>query len=132
MRIVLDSNVYISAALSIGGNPRSILRLAEHGVLQVAIADGITGEVERILRQKLGWSQEKTDLWMSYVRSVTDRVQPSQRVSDCSDPDDNHILECALEAQAEIIVTGDNHLLQLHPYHGIKILTPRQFLESAI
>ena len=60
MRIILDSNVYISAALSIGGNPRSILKLGEHGVFEIAIADAITDEVERVLRQKLSWSQEET------------------------------------------------------------------------
>jgi len=45
---------------------------------------------------------------------------------------DSNVLECALEAQAEIIVTGDNHLLDLHPYREIWILTPRAFLEMNI
>jgi|SRR5437660_901543 len=132
MRVVLDSNVYISAALSVGGHSRSILELAEKGLFEISIADSITGEIERILKQKLRWPQGKTDLWMSYIRSFTHQVQPHERVHDCTDPDNNHILECALEARAEIIVTGDSHLLELHPYRGTKILTPRQFLESAI
>jgi putative PIN family toxin of toxin-antitoxin system len=132
MRVVLDSNVYISAALSVEGHSRSIVKLAEKGLFEVPIADAITDEVERILKQKLRWSPGKIDLWMRYLHSVTYRVEPQQRVRDCSDPDDNRILECALEAYAEIIVTGDNHLLELHPYRGIKILTPRMFLESSI
>ena len=132
MRVVLDSNVYVSAALSVEGHSRSILELAEKGLFEISIADSITDEIERILKQKLRWPQGKIGPWMSYIQSVTDRVQPHQRVQDCIDPDDNHILECALEAHAEIIVTGDSHLLELHPFRGIKILTPRQFLESAI
>jgi uncharacterized protein len=132
MRVVVDSNVYISAALSVEGNSRSILTLAEKGLFEVSIADSITDEIQRILNQKLRWPQDKIDVWMSYIGSFTHNVQPHQRVHDCSDPDDNHILECALEAHAEVIVTGDNHLLELHPYREIKILTPRQFLESAI
>ena len=130
MRVVLDSNVYISAALSVEGHSRSILKLAEKGLFEVSITDAITDEIERILKPKLHWSSEKSDLWMSYIRSFTQPVRPLHRVHDCIDPDDNRILECALEAHAEIIVTGDGHLLELHPYRGIKILTPRQFLES--
>ena len=130
MWIVLDSNVYISAALSVEGHCRSILKLAEKGMFEVAIADPISNEVERIVKQKLYWSHRKSDLWMNYILSFTHRVESQQQVHDCSDPDDNRILECALESRAEVIVTGDSHLL--HPYRRIKILTPRQFLESAI
>jgi uncharacterized protein len=114
MSIVLDSNIYISAALSVKGSSRSILKLAERSLFEVAIADPITDEIERILTKKLKWSQEKTDLWMNYIQSFTHRVEPRAEVHDCSDADDNRILECALESQAEIIVTGDNHLLVLH------------------
>ena len=130
MQVVLDSNVYVSAALSVEGNSRSILKLAEQGLFNVLIADSITDEVERVLKQKLSWTQQKVDLWMSYIYSFAIRVQPHQCIQDCSDPDDNHILECAVEARAGIIVTGDKHLLVLHPYKGIKILTPKEFLEE--
>jgi putative PIN family toxin of toxin-antitoxin system len=129
MRIVLDSNIYISAALSVHGPSRTIVRLSEKGWFEVAIADTITDEVENILQQKLRWSSEKVDLWMRYILSFTHRVEPKLKIHDCRDQDDNHILECAIEANAEIIVTGDKHLLDLHPYRGISILTPRAFLE---
>jgi putative PIN family toxin of toxin-antitoxin system len=132
MRIVLDSNVYISAALSVEGNSRSILKLAERGLVEVSISDSITTEIERILKEKLQWPAAKADLWIIYLRSLTDRVDPQEQVDDCSDPDDNHVLECALQAQAEVIVTGDGHLLELNPYRGIKILKPKDFLESGI
>lgn len=132
MRVVLDSNVFISAALSVGGYPRSIVKLAEKHSLEVSISDAIASEIERVLDEKLGWSYAKIGLWMSYIASITNRVQPHLRVHDCRDPDDNRILECALEADAEVIVTGDSHLLELHPYQGIKIVTPRQFIESQL
>jgi predicted nucleic acid-binding protein len=61
---------------------------------------------------------------------MTQTVVPSQTVNDCVDPDDNRILECALEAHAAVLVTGDGHLLKIHPYCGILILTPKQFLET--
>ena len=59
-------------------------------------------------------------------------VQPTQKVEDCRDPKDNFILECALEAQPDYIVTGDSDLLVLHPYKGIKIITPTKFLKEEI
>ncbi len=129
MRVVFDSNIYILAALSVQGPSRAIVKLSEKGWFEVVIADTITDEVRRILQQKLKWPKEKVDLWMDYLHSLTHRIEVRSHVQDCIDPDDNHVLDCALEADAEIIVTGDNHFLQLHPYRGIKVLTPRAFLE---
>jgi len=67
---------------------------------------------------------------MRHLWSSAHWIRPQRTVIGCTDPDDNHVLECALEAQASCIITGDRHLLVLHPYHGINILTPRQFLDS--
>ena len=105
--VVLDSNIYVSA-LVFGGNPRTILELAEHGLFGVSVSHPIKADVERVAHP----------------------TNPQQTVSDCIDPDDNRILECALEARAQAIVTGDNHLLKLHPYGEISILTPKQFLDA--
>jgi putative PIN family toxin of toxin-antitoxin system len=67
MRIVLDSNIYISAALSVGGQPSAILKLAEESALDIFITDSIIDEIERILKEKLGWSQSTTSLWTRYI-----------------------------------------------------------------
>jgi uncharacterized protein len=127
--VVLDSNVYVSALL-FGGNPRVVVECAEYGLIELAISDHIKGEVERILAGKFSWPQLRVREATSYLWSLTQAFAPGQTVADCSDPDDNRILECALEARAAVIVTGDGHLLKLHPYKGILVLTPKQFLES--
>jgi putative PIN family toxin of toxin-antitoxin system len=127
--VVLDTNVYVSALL-FGGNPRAVVELAEDGLIELWISDSIKGEVERILAKKFSWPQPRVRDAASYLWSLTQPVAPRQTVTDCTDPDDNRILECALAAHAEIIVTGDGHLLKLHPYKRILVLTPRQFLES--
>ena len=57
-------------------------------------------------------------------------IKTESEVNDCSDADDNRVLECALTAHAGFIVTGDRHLLRLHPYRNIQILNPRQFLDA--
>jgi predicted nucleic acid-binding protein len=61
--------------------------------------------------------------------NLGERVTPRRRVNAVKDdPDDNRILECALAARADVIVSGDGHLLRLTAYEGITILTPRSFL----
>jgi putative PIN family toxin of toxin-antitoxin system len=127
--VVLDSNVYVSALL-FGGNPRAVVECAEDGLIELSISDPIKIDVERILAGKFSWSQPRVREATSYLWSLTRPVAPRQTVTDCADPDDNRILECALDAHAAVIVTGDGHLLKLHPYRGILVLTPRQFLES--
>jgi uncharacterized protein len=128
IRVVLDSNVYVSALL-FGGNPSTVIECAEDGLIELSISEPIRAEVERILAEKFSWPEERLRQATSYLWSLTHSAAPQQTVTDCSDPDDNRILECALDARATVIVTGDGHLLKLHPYREISILTPKQFLE---
>lgn len=118
------------SALLFGGNPRAVVECAEDGVIEFWISDPIKGEVERILAEKFSWPQLRVREATSYLWSLTCPVAPRRTVTDSIDPDDNRILECALAAHAAVIVTGDGHLLKLHPYKRILVLTPRQFLES--
>ena len=127
--VVLDSNVYVSA-LVFGGNPRAVVECAEEGLFELSISQPIKSEVERILVEKFSWPQPRVKAATSYLWSLAHAIAPHQSVTDCSDPDDNRILECALDGHAAVIVTGDGHLLKLHGYRGILILTPKQFLES--
>jgi putative PIN family toxin of toxin-antitoxin system len=129
IRAVLDSNVYISALL-FGGNPRHIVEHAEHGLIELAIFDPIKAEVERVLAAKFAWPAERIAHAKGYLWSFSRHVAMRQTVTDCADPDDNRVLECALDAHAAVIVTGDAHLLKLHPYRNIAILTPKQFLDA--
>ena len=122
--VVLDSNVYVSAFV-FGGNPRAILEMAERGLFELGIAEPIATEVERILTEKFLWPTERVHEAISYMAEIARLIHPQQTVTDCIDPDDNRVLECAIEAHAQVIVTGDGHLLRLHPYGEISILTPR-------
>jgi putative PIN family toxin of toxin-antitoxin system len=125
--VVLDSNIYISALL-FGGNPRTVIELAEIGLFRIAVSEPIQAEVERVLTGKFSWPRQKAREAEARIWSRALHVSPHLTVTDCADPDDNRILECALTADAAVIVTGDDHLLKLHPYQGIAILNPKQFL----
>jgi putative PIN family toxin of toxin-antitoxin system len=127
---VVDSNIYISALL-FGGKPREVIALAENRLLDIYSSEPIKNEVEGVLRHKFRWSKERVAAAASYLWSLSHPVDPQCSVSDCPDPDDNRVLECAIEAKAAFIVTGDEHLLALDPYRGIAILRPRHFLDRA-
>ncbi len=127
--VAVDSNVYISALL-FGGNPRLALECADAGLFGISVSAAIKTKIERVLAERSSWSRDRIAEAASRLWSLANSVSPQQTLTDCADADDNRILECALEAHAAVIVTGDGHLLKLHPYRGIAILTPKRFLES--
>jgi putative PIN family toxin of toxin-antitoxin system len=129
MIAVLDTNVYVSA-LVFGGNPRRIVRLAEDRHLSIAISLPLLAELAEILSVKFGWSKSQIDDVLRTLGSSTTLHYPNAVVSDCPDPDDNRVLECAQAAGAKWIVTGDRHLLAMDPWRSARVLTPASFLSE--
>jgi uncharacterized protein len=128
MRIVADTNVIVSA-LVFGGVPRRVLELVEDGLCELYYSHEIQAETRRVLREKFAWSGEAVDRYLQELWRLGHNVVPRRKVSEIkNDPDDDRILECALAANADAVVSGDRHLLRLGEFEGIVILTPRQFL----
>ena len=110
IRVVLDTNVYVSA-LVFGGKPAAVLQLAESGAFQLVVSETIKAELVETLTAKFGWSPRSAE---RVCRGLCDEawwVMPPEDVQGSRDPEDNHVLSCALEAQAHAIVTGDKDLL---------------------
>lgn len=130
-RVVLDSNVLISA-LHFGGKPEELLLLANEGAIDLFLSPFILEETARVLRAKLGWKDQAVQEALTIVRAVGTIVRPTTTVQVIPDDEaDNRILECAVEAQADFLVTGDKrHLLPLRQYKGIQILPPRECLDA--
>jgi putative PIN family toxin of toxin-antitoxin system len=130
MRIVADTNVIVSA-LVFGGVPRQVLELAEAGQCEVYYSEAIQGEVRRVLAEKFGWDAITLQGVLPVLWSMGELVVPRTRVrAVANDPDDDRIIECALAANADFIVSGDRHLLRLRRYKSIVIVSPRQFVET--
>jgi uncharacterized protein len=129
MTVVVDSNVFISA-LVFGGKPRRVLATADAGEFTLALSATIQEEVEEVLAEKFRWPPKRIHWACQPLWAIARLVKPSVRLQVADDPDDNDVLECALAAQASMIVTGDKDLLRLSPFRGIRILTPAQFLEQ--
>lgn len=128
-RVTFDTNIYISA-LQFGGSGAELLQLALDGVIEVAISQPIIDETLRVLREKFDWTQADLQGALTLIQSCTQSVIPGKTLDVVpSDPDDNRIVECAVTAKSEVIVSGDRDLLQLREYEGIRIIRIRDLLE---
>lgn len=131
MRVVLDTNVLISALAFPGSKPDQILDRIRRGEMALFVSPFILSELERVLREKFRFGNRAARARVSAIRSLARLVHPTEQLTVVTaNDDDNRILECALAAQAEFLVTGDaQHLLPLASYRGTKIVTPSQFLD---
>ncbi|OPY05321.1 MAG: PIN domain protein [Syntrophorhabdus sp. PtaB.Bin184] len=130
-RIVVDTNVMVSALL-FGGNPREVLLQAIRGEIGLGMSPAMLYELQGVLsRKKFGLAEQLVETVMNEVTGLSDMVFPRRSVSVIErDPDDNMVLECALEYRAQAIISGDEHLLALAAFENIPILTPAQYLET--
>ena len=133
MNIVCDTNVLVSGFL-FGGHAREILRLASRGVIINFISPGILREVEDVLRRpKFGLHPEQVLEIITLFKDTFEIVTPSIRVrAISSDPKDNHVIEAALAARAEYIISGDRHLLELTKWEDIHLVSAAQFVQTVI
>jgi putative PIN family toxin of toxin-antitoxin system len=127
-RVVADTNVLVSA-LQFGGKPKQRLDLAADDQVDVAISEAIIAETLHVLRDKFDRGPE----WLAeadrQLRVITRLVQPTESIHVIeADPTDDRILECAVAAKAEVIVSGDTHLPSLGSFRGIQIQRVAKFI----
>ena len=129
-KVVLDTNILISG-LVFGGKPRQVLEAAIKGKIQLVLTDEIIEETKKVLEgKKFQYPKEITDLITNELETLADIVKPKERIMAIEkDPEDNRVLECARQAQADYIVSGDVHLLEIKEFQGTRILAPGEFLE---
>lgn len=138
IRVVLDTNVLVSAILMPGSSPARILELALAGRLRWIISPGIIREMGLVFqypkikkamkKQRLSYrAVEEVILKMLKVAAITPGKMIAQGVS--RDPSDNMILSCAAEGQADFVISGDQDLTKLGSYEGIRIVDPASFLQ---
>ncbi len=131
MRAVIDTNVLVSAAVTPRGVAAAVLFLATDRKIELFISPFIVSELEDVLsRPKIGFSPDKIRAAVAEINEIARVVHPKAEVDVISAHSaDNRILECAVEAKADVIVTGDlKHIRPLGSFEGIEILTPREFM----
>ena len=135
IRAALDANVFVSAVLSPRGNPAKILAAWRAERFHLVISSAILEEIERVFHYpkvvaRHRWPKEKIRAFIEDLAHLAILVPAERTLTVISeDPSDNRYLECAIAGEAEYIVSGDRHLLQLGAYREIRILMPRAFLD---
>ena len=132
-RYVFDANALVSALLLPDSVPRRAFdRAAAEG--HILLSAPVISELEDVMRRprldRYISEEDRMRFLVALIRTSL-LVRVSVTTTDSSDPKDNKYLELAVEGEATCIVTGDRHLLVLHPFRGIPILRPRDFLDQA-
>ena len=138
MHVVLDTNQHISAIIRPNGNPAQIVQLWRIGLIGLAISPPILEEFEIVvhrprIQQKHNLSDTDIAEYLEMLRTFAVLVPGTIVVNAVpDDPDDNIIIACAIEAEADVIVSGDQHLLSLGSYQGIPIVNAVDFLSNYV
>ena len=129
-RAVLDTNVLVSA-ITHGGKPREMLSLVLTKKLEAIISPVLLAELTDVLGRKFDMASDDITLIEEEVRKNFVLIHPISSVEILkTDPDDNRVLEAAVDGDCDFIVTGDRELLNLKVYKHIIILTPTEFLQA--
>lgn len=138
MRIVPDTNVLVSAILSPQSNSAQIVRFVFDSTLNLVISHDILDETYRVVRYpKLVKLMKKNSIAPRDVDFAIEKlskiavVTPGELTLDVirDDPSDNNIVACAVEGEADFIISGDHHLTDMKEFRGIMIVNPATFLE---
>ncbi|MBJ7900282.1 MAG: putative toxin-antitoxin system toxin component, PIN family [Cyanobacteria bacterium RI_101] len=132
-QVVVDTNVFISAALTDGLARQAIVKVLKHfTILQsVPTYEELRSRIYKKKFDKYLSERERLD-FLTVIQQNSVIIETSLKITDCRDPDDNKFLEIAIKAQAKYLITGDDDLLALRvepPYQKL-IITPVEFLQS--
>ena len=131
IRVVVDTNVIVSALIALDGLPAAILDLILQGEVVGGASQPLLEELERVLRRPaFDIGPRKIGSFLSYLRSHIRIVTPSRALTICSkDPADNRVLECAEAFRADFLVTGNKAHFPKQ-YQRTKVVSPREFWEE--
>ncbi len=131
MRVVLDTNVLVSAFLFPGGAPEQVYRMVLAGELELVTSRPLLVELGRVLTEKFGWESDYGEEVIAQLARVGQVVEPPEEIAVVDeDPADNRVLEAALAGNVDVIISGDRHLRRLRSWEGIVIQDPAAFLEA--
>jgi uncharacterized protein len=132
-RLVLDTNLLVSGMLFRSSIPRrAIVKAHDEGL--ILASEATLAELLEVFQRPKFDRAARFELRVSLVREYARRcnvIAVHSIIRACSDPKDNNFLELAVDGRADFILTGDSDLLTLHPFHGVAIITPTQYLASA-
>lgn len=134
MRAVVDTNILVRAVIKPSGTVGPVLLRLRHGDYTLLYAQSLLEELIDVLnrpriRDRYRLTDQDIQTVVSLILLRGEAVVPKERITDCRDPKDNKFLEVAVAGEANVIVSGDQDLLVLHPFAGIPILPSAAFLQ---
>ena len=131
MRVVIDTNIFISSFF--GGNPRKVIDLWKSGQITLCLSRPIVDEYVDVLR-RMGLQNEREleellSLFAHGFHVLFTTKTPNLKVVK-KDPDDDKFIECAVALKSKFIISGDKALREIEDYMGIKIQSPKKFLDE--
>ena len=128
MKVVFDTNVFVSALTLPDGRGDQALRKIAEGEDSLALSKQILDELLSVLARKFARNREELARVAVFLSNLGEIVEPAESLTVLADEPDNRIVECALAANAQLIVTGDRAMLALGEYHGIRIVSLSAYL----
>jgi putative PIN family toxin of toxin-antitoxin system len=133
MRAVVDTNILVRALIKLQGSVGPVLRRLRDGAYRLLYSESLLAELVDVLgrpriRNKYGIGRDDVATVLTLIELRGELVMPQRRIIVCRDPKDNQVLEAAVAGRADIIVSGDDDLLVLHPFERIPIVVPSIFL----
>ena len=127
LRAVLDTNVVVSAALKPHSLPAAIVSAATAQLFTLCLSEAIRDEYQHVLtRGKFGLPPDRVSRFLAVLEATGRRVTPTERLAITRDSEDNKFLECAVEASASHLVTGNTRHFP-YQFRTIRVVTPREF-----
>ena len=133
-RVVIDTNALISGVLSATSTPAKAVAHALTTAQLVATAATLRELMTTLLSPKFDRyvSRERRDALLLRLAPLIEIVEVLQPIRASRDPKDDKFLEAAVNGRADVLVTGDNDLLELHPFRGVAILTPAAYVDRQV
>jgi len=128
MRVVFDTNVYVSAFVVPGSQGERAFTLAREDRVELYTSVAILTETAGRLRTKFAQEADDIKAALKQISRAARIAKPSRKIAAVDDEADNRILECAVEVRADLVVTGDRHLLKLRQIEGIPIVRLADFV----
>jgi len=129
LRVVLDTNILVSAFNFPGGVPEAVFRLALEDRIELVTSPPLLAELGRVLAEKFEWEPSRVEEAVAQVAETGIVVHPTQEVRVVKDdPTDDRVLEAAKEGGADVIVSGDRHLLRPGSWRDIRIVDASRFV----
>jgi putative PIN family toxin of toxin-antitoxin system len=130
VRVVFDTNIFVSALILPGGRAEEALTRVIEGADRLILSKPILDELLGVLARKFSRDREELARVALWLGELAEWVRPTRHLSVVAEEADNRILECAFAGEADVIVTGDRGLLRLGTFESIGIVTLQDYLSQ--